>query len=74
MHGNQRQVLVSADRTTKSSRILGSRAKSIDRDAESSSGSETALVEPSTNTNNQQNGGIMVSKDFTVSVSQVNER
>ncbi|KAI3327197.1 hypothetical protein HD806DRAFT_386008 [Xylariaceae sp. AK1471] len=74
MHGNQRQVMVSVDRTTKSSRILRSRTKSIDRDAESSSGSEAALVEPPPNANNQQNGGIMVSKNFTVSVSQVNER
>ncbi|KAI0204318.1 hypothetical protein F4808DRAFT_415499 [Astrocystis sublimbata] len=64
-----RQVMVSADRRYKTHRTIGSRTKSIDRDIESSSGSETGLVDNTPN-GGQQNGGIMVSKDFTVSVSQ----
>ncbi|GAP89969.1 putative integral membrane protein [Rosellinia necatrix] len=70
MNGAQRQVKVSADRRGKGHRTLGSRSKSIDRDADSTSGSETALVEPVQTTGTEQTGGIMVSKNFTVSVSQ----
>ncbi|KAI0415761.1 hypothetical protein F5X98DRAFT_210560 [Xylaria grammica] len=70
MHGTQRQVQVSSDRKGRANRSLGTRTKSVDRDAESSSGSETGLVEPVANVDNRQNGGIMVSKNFTVSVTQ----
>ncbi|KAI1756012.1 hypothetical protein F4782DRAFT_488047 [Xylaria castorea] len=69
MHGSQREVMVSADRNYRVHRTVGSRTKSIDRDAESSSGSEAALVETGSN-GSHGNGGIMVSKDFTVSVTQ----
>ncbi|KAF2970553.1 hypothetical protein GQX73_g3035 [Xylaria multiplex] len=69
MHGAQREVQVSCERKGRANRTLGTRTKSIDRDAESSSGSETGLVEPISNSN-KQNGGIMVSKNFTVSVTQ----
>ncbi|KAI0105714.1 hypothetical protein GGR51DRAFT_560187 [Nemania sp. FL0031] len=70
MRGTQRQVMVSAEKRGKTHRVLGSRSKSIDRDAESSSGSEAALVESLPSTSTEQIGGIMVSKNFTVSVSQ----
>ncbi|TGJ80313.1 hypothetical protein E0Z10_g8459 [Xylaria hypoxylon] len=70
MNGTQRQVQVSSDRKGRINRTLGTRTKSIDRDVESSSGSETGLVEPTSNSNSQQSGGIMVSKNFTVSVTQ----
>ncbi|KAI8953309.1 hypothetical protein F4801DRAFT_576484 [Xylaria longipes] len=66
MHGSQRQVIVSTDKKYRVNRTVGSRTKSIDRDAESSSGSEAALVETAPN----ESGGIMVSKNFTVSVTQ----
>ncbi|KAI0856356.1 hypothetical protein F4860DRAFT_416745 [Xylaria cubensis] len=69
MHGSQREVMVSANRNYKANRTMGSRTKSIDRDADSSSGSETGLVETGPN-GSHENGGIMVSKDFTVSVTQ----
>ncbi|KAI8627014.1 hypothetical protein F5Y19DRAFT_185416 [Xylariaceae sp. FL1651] len=74
MYGSRGQVLVSVDRTANrdhlKDRALRSTTKSIDRDAESSSGSETALVEETPNANAQPNGGIMVSKDWSVSVSR----
>ncbi|KAJ2979309.1 hypothetical protein NUW58_g7231 [Xylaria curta] len=70
IRGTQRQVLVSSDRKYKSNRMGGSRTKSIDRDAESSSGSEAALVETVPSASSEQSGGIMVSKNFTVSVTQ----
>ncbi|KAI1349706.1 hypothetical protein F5Y01DRAFT_288364 [Xylaria sp. FL0043] len=69
VHGTQRQVKVSTDKKGRTHRVLRSMAKSIDRDAESSSGSEAGLVEPLSHGSNQQ-GGIMVSKNFTVSVTQ----
>ncbi|KAI0448393.1 hypothetical protein F5B21DRAFT_122014 [Xylaria acuta] len=69
MHGSHRQVMVSADGKHRVNRTMGSRTKSIDRDAESSSGSEAALVETVPN-GSHENGGIMVSKNFTVSVTQ----
>ncbi|KAI0487197.1 hypothetical protein F4859DRAFT_525401 [Xylaria cf. heliscus] len=69
MHGSRRQVMVSSDGKYKANRALGSRTKSVDRDAESSSGSEAALVEAMPN-GNHESGGIMVSKNFTVSVTQ----
>ncbi|KAI0875285.1 hypothetical protein GGS24DRAFT_301987 [Hypoxylon argillaceum] len=70
MRGTQRQVIVSADKRGRSNRTLGSRKRSLDRDAESSSGSEAALVESVPMASNEQSNGIMVSKNFTVSVSQ----
>ncbi|KAI1186875.1 hypothetical protein F5B17DRAFT_401807 [Nemania serpens] len=71
IHGTQRRVMVSAERKSKGHRVLGSRMKSIDRDAESSSGcgSEVALAESLPKASIEKGGGIMVSKDFTVSVS-----
>ncbi|KAK5627054.1 hypothetical protein RRF57_002769 [Xylaria bambusicola] len=65
-HGTERRVQVST-KNNRGDRILG---KSIDRDTESTSGSEHALVEPISNDTSQQMGGIMVSKNFTVSVTQ----
>ncbi|KAI0390476.1 hypothetical protein F5Y17DRAFT_471648 [Xylariaceae sp. FL0594] len=69
MQRSQQMVLVSADRPAKTHRPFHSRSKSLNREAESSSGSETALVETPQTGTEPQNGGIMVSKDFTVSVS-----
>jgi hypothetical protein len=69
-HGSERMVMVSADKRGWTHRTLGSRTKSIDRDAEFSSGSETVLVESLPKLSNEQSGGIIVLQDFTVSVSQ----
>jgi hypothetical protein len=66
---SQQQVLVSADKPVKGHRAFHSVSKSLNRDMESSSGSETALVETPANRSDPQIGGIMVSKDFTVSIS-----
>ncbi|KAI0522123.1 hypothetical protein F5B22DRAFT_592897 [Xylaria bambusicola] len=65
-HGTERRVQVST-KNSRGDRMLG---KSIDRDSESTSGSEHALVEPVPYDTSQQMGGIMVSKNFTVSVTQ----
>lgn len=72
MNNTQREVKVSADTSGKGHRVTNSGVKSIDGDAESSSGSEAALVDAVENTGHPQHhaGGIMVSKNFTVSVTQ----
>lgn len=69
IHGTQRRVMVSVEKKCKGHRALGSRLKSIDRDGESSGGSEVALAESVPKASTEKGGGIMVSKDFTVSVS-----
>lgn len=66
IRGTERQVHVS----TKINGGEGMLGKSMDRDTESTSGSEHALVEPMPSETSQQMGGIMVSKNFTVSVTQ----
>ncbi|KAI1361212.1 hypothetical protein F5Y08DRAFT_315337 [Xylaria arbuscula] len=67
IRGTERQVQVSTKNNSRVDRMLG---KSVDRDSESTSGSEHALVDPIPHDSNQQMGGIMVSKNFTVSVTQ----
>ncbi|KAI0975695.1 hypothetical protein F4678DRAFT_418088 [Xylaria arbuscula] len=69
MRDTQRQIKVSTEKKGRTNRVLRSMAKSMDRDAESSSGSEAGLVEPLSH-GDQQGGGIMVSTNFTVSVTQ----
>ncbi|KAI0435846.1 hypothetical protein F4803DRAFT_544261 [Xylaria telfairii] len=72
MHGSQRQVMVSSVGKYRAKRMGGSRTKSIDKDAESAesiSGSEAALVETMPD-GVHESGGIIVSKNFTVSVTQ----
>ncbi|KAI1178879.1 hypothetical protein F4777DRAFT_575531 [Nemania sp. FL0916] len=68
--GSHRKVMVSVDRRGRSHRTIGSKNKSIDRDIESNNGSETMLVNSAPRLSNEPSGGIMVSKDFTFSVSQ----
>ncbi|KAI2622084.1 hypothetical protein GGS21DRAFT_373567 [Xylaria nigripes] len=70
MESNHRQVMVSADRKGQESRIpMRSRTMSVDRDVDLSKGLDTTIEQSLQYESHQQSGGIMVSTDFTVSVS-----